>query len=117
MEIPSIWLERLSAWRSSKLSAEVFCEGKDFSVHSLRNWRGRQLEAERRAAPRKPAVALARVQVASSRLRASSGRPSATGISIAVGALRVSVDHGFDRPTLAAVLDVIVPPSESESAP
>ena len=45
MEIPSIWLERLSAWRASTLSAEVFCEGKDFSVHSVRNWRSKQLEA------------------------------------------------------------------------
>ena len=116
MEIPSIWLERLIAWRSSKLSAEVFCEGKDFSVHSLRNWRGRQLEVERRAAPRKGAVALARVQVAAPRSRWSSGSPR-SGVSIEVGPLRVSVDQGFDRPTLAAVLDVIAPTSDSGSTP
>ncbi len=113
MEIPSIWLERLIAWRSSKLSAEVFCESKDFSVHSLRNWRSKQLDAERRAVPSKEAVALARVRVAAPRLRWSSSSPSSTGVSIEVGALRVSVGHGFDRPTLAAVLDVIAPATES----
>lgn len=120
MEIPSIWLERLTAWRSSKLSAEVFCEGQDFSVHSLRNWRGKQLEAERRAAPRKDTVALARVQVATPHLRWSGRGPTSTGstgVTIEVGALRVSVGHGFDRSTLAAVLDVIAPTPESGATP
>lgn len=117
MEIPSIWLERLGAWKSSKLSAEVFCEEKEFSVHSLRKWRGRQLDAERRAAPRTESVALGRVRVVSPRLRVSNDRLGSTGIWIEVGTLRVRVEHGFDRSTLAAVLGVVSSTSTSEAAP
>lgn len=93
----------------------MFCEGKGFSVHSLRSWRSRQLEAERRAAPGKAPIALARVQVASPHLPGAVG-PIAAGISVEVGGLRVRVDPGFDRATLAAVLDVIAPTPASGAA-
>jgi hypothetical protein len=112
MEIPSIWLERLAAWRGSKLGAEAFCIGKDFSVHSLRNWHGKQLEAERRAAPGKASVQLARVQVAAPRQRWLGGTTSTTGVAVEVGSLRVTLSRGSDQDTLAAVLEVIAPATE-----
>jgi hypothetical protein len=107
MEIPSVWSERLAAWRASGLSAEKFCADKELSVHSLRSWRSKQLEAERQTASGKKTIALARVQVAGPLSRGTRGSPSTTGVAIEVGALRVTLDRGFDRSTLAAVLGVI----------
>lgn len=106
MDVPSIWQERLAAWRASKLSAVEFCAGRDFTVHSLRQWRGRELEAERRASAVKAATRLARVEV-TAQPRLAAVCCAATGVALEVGVVRVTLDRSFDRATLAAALEVI----------
>jgi len=101
------WTERIAAWRASGLSAEKFCVGREFSVHSLRNWRRRQLEAER--LPPKEAMKLARVSLVPTRAlpRPEARGSGPAGIAVEVGSARVIVDRDFDRATLIAVLEVV----------
>ena len=93
------------------MSAAAFCSDKDYSVHILRTWRGRQLEAERArsGASGEKAVKLAKVRVAARATmpaRLESGVRRAAGVAIEVGRLRVIVERDFDRSTLASVLEV-----------
>jgi transposase len=98
-----VWAERIAAWQSSGLSAEKFCVGREFTVHSLRNWRRRQLEAERLRG--RGSMKLARVEVVAA--PAGGASPSRSGVAVEVGRLRVTVDRAFDQATFAAVLDVL----------
>lgn len=104
MSESTVWTERIAAWRSSGLSAEKFCVGREFTVHSLRNWRRRQLEADRLRG-RGP-MKLARVEVVAG---PTAGPVSgASGVAVEVGPLRITVERAFDRDAFAAVLDVLM---------
>ena len=87
-----------------RLSAEKFCVGRAFTVHSLRNWRRRQLEADRLRG--RGSVKLARVEVVAKPTVA----PLPSGVAVEVGAVRVTVARAFDPAALAAVVEVLMRP-------
>ena len=106
-----IWSERVADWRSSGLTSKKFCEGRDFTAGGLRHWA--HLLGRDSTVPRaEGGTRLARVvRVASPRRAGSTGAAAleATGGGLVVeyGRARVAVSVGFDRSTLAAVLDVL----------
>lgn len=114
----AIWSERVSEWRSSGLSSPAFCTGKSFTAGGLRYWAHR-LQKEECAQPAPSKVRMARVvrtsslERGSARARAPRSSPvtSAPAVDsaliIELGEARVSVRPGFDKPTLASVLDVL----------
>ena len=109
------WEQRVAAWRSSGQSARAYSEDREFSVHMLRYWARRvgpkaappapASRAPSSPPPPRPAVRMARV------LRTgTSAQPTTTtssAVVIEIGRARVAVAAGFDRPTLAAVLDLL----------
>ena len=106
MSESTVWAERIAAWQSSGLSAEKFCVGREFTVHSLRNWRRRQLEADRLRG--RGAVKLARVEVVAKPKEEAAVTQSPSGVAVELGAARVTVARAFDPAALAAVVDVLV---------
>ena len=100
------WAKRVEAWRGSGQTAARFCEGREFSVGSLRSWSshlGRLSRDETR-----PTIRMARVVRRSA--ISSDGIAIATSVGaivVEIGGARVAVRAGFDRDTLAAVLDVL----------
>lgn len=92
-----IWVERVSEWRASGESAEVFAAGRGFAAATLRWWSSR---LSRGAGARKPTseVRLARV------VRAPAPAASAPGVIIEVHGARVLVPTGVDADTLRTVL-------------
>jgi hypothetical protein len=109
-----IWSERVADWRTSGLTSKKFCEGREFSAGGLRHWAyllGRDSKVPRAEG----GTRLARVvRVASPRgarragsTRASAQEATAGGVVVEFGQGRVAVSVGFDRSTLAAVLDVL----------
>jgi hypothetical protein len=106
------WKRRVAAWRESGRSSEEFCKGKSFTAGGLRHWayrlrRDGQIESEA------PVIRIGRVlrqpapvEAAPSPAAESAG-DKAESIVVELGAARVAVRPGFDRPTLAAVLDVL----------
>jgi len=112
----AVWSERVSEWRASGKSSTVFCKGKTFTAGGLRYWASRLKGAPRGPASSKPEVRLARVRLTSAPERDEErGRVLLTASAMAtdptlvveVHGARVSVRPGFDRTTLAAVLDVL----------
>jgi len=125
-----IWAQRVAAWRASGQSSEVFSRGRDFTAGGLRHWAYR-LRRRRGSPPgagageAKPQAAvttrarqtaplrLARVTVARPAAAAAPGRDGvarptpASGVTLEVGAVRVTLAPRFDRETLAAVLAVL----------
>jgi hypothetical protein len=109
-----IWSERVADWRSSGLTSKKFCEGRDFSAGGLRHWAYR-LGQDSKGPRADGGTRLARVvRVASSRRagRASSTsaparEAAAAGLVVEYGQARVAVSVGFDRSSLATVLDVL----------
>jgi len=97
------WVKRVGAWRASGQTAARFCEGRDFSVGSLRFWSSRL----GRSSPEtvQPAIRMARVVRRTTAVRA---RDAAGGsIVLELGGARVAIGAGFDRDALVAVLDVL----------
>jgi transposase len=96
----TIWIKRVAAWRASGQTAAEYCERQGLVLSALRYWAQRaRREQEATAAVAVP-VRLARVERA---------RPSAelVPVVIEVGGARISVARGFDRATLATVLEVL----------
>jgi hypothetical protein len=93
------WVERVSAWRGSGLSAPAFCAGKEFTPSGLRYWSSRL----RREPPAVADVRMARVV----RSRGEEVPDIDTPIVVEVGGARVAVRRGFDRATLLRLLEVI----------
>lgn len=108
MNYEAMWSERVEAWRSSGLTSKAFCEGKDFTAGGLRHWAYRL----RQTRPRKPdtlAVRVAKVVPVPRGPRPPSVPESVPSVPLVleVGGVRIAVRPGFDRPTLAAVVDVL----------
>lgn len=118
-------MERVAEWKASGLTSAEYCEGKPFTAGGLRHWayRLRQTEANEPTPAPAPvstasAVRVARVvrvpgKPAAERTRSRGGTtnaesPSAAALSIDCGGMRVMVRPGFDRETLAELLDVLV---------
>jgi hypothetical protein len=113
-----MWSDRVSEWRASGKSSTAFCKGKSFTAGGLRYWAHR-LDALERETPSRPEVRLARVQRIATPARAAvrahaacppapvSAASAAPPLVLEVYEARVAILPGFDRSTLAAVLDVL----------
>jgi hypothetical protein len=116
MDTQAIWTERVAGWKASGQTSRKYSEGKPFSASGLRYWSSR-LRREQSHRPTPPTVRIAKVEVdgRASRpgrvLRKESITPAAepVGEALAVefGGVRLAIRPGFDRGTLAAVLDVL----------
>jgi hypothetical protein len=102
------WAERVAEWKASGLTSVEYCEGKQFTAGGLRHWAYRLRQVE----PRRPAALAVRiakvVPTPAQSPVAPVERPKASeSLFVEVGALRVAVRPGFDRATLAAVVEVL----------
>jgi hypothetical protein len=102
--------ERVAAWRASGLSAVKFCEGQDFTAPRLWRWAaklrrvGQEIGTQGSDQAKTNRVRLARVV----RVPVSgNARPGGGSLTVELYGVRVVVPIGFDRVTLAAVLDEI----------
>jgi hypothetical protein len=95
------WASRVAEWRSSGLTSAAFTEGKPFTAGGLRHWAFRLKTRQ----PRK-ALRVVRVQRIRRTAPVASGGRADTSLVIELGAARVVLRPGFDRATLAAVLEV-----------
>jgi hypothetical protein len=106
------WAERIAAWRESGLTSEKFSEGREFSAHGLRQWAYRLGLTERRR--RKPKVRIARVVRAAAPAPTDAKEitrdpvPAQAPLIVEFDGARVVVRPGFDRATLAVLLEVLV---------
>jgi len=102
------WASRVQEWKASGLTSASYCEGKPFTAGGLRHWayrlgRGRSSGGE--------AIRLAKVvRIPSPKTRVvaeamEGGEQPA--LVLAIGAVRIEVRRGFDRDTLAAVLELL----------
>ena len=106
------WEQRVAAWRTSGQSARAFSEGREYSVHMLRYW-GRRVgtaaptkvrrSSSGASAPEPAPVRLARVLRTGPQPIGTATAP----VVIELGRAKVAVSPGFDRPTLAAVLELL----------
>lgn len=96
------WTKRVADWRASGETAGEFCDGKPFSVSTLRWWSSR-LTRDRGSASAARGIRVALVE----RVAAAPPDSPAQALVIELGAARIAVRRGFDRETLAAVLDVV----------
>jgi len=104
------WAQRVAEWRASGESARAFCVGRDFSAGGLRN-AAHQIDQAVRARAALVAVPTARVvRVAAPEAgpaRAPALAAAESPILLEAFGVRVAVSRGFDRATLAGVLDVL----------
>jgi hypothetical protein len=116
MDSQAIWTERVPEWKASGLTSLEYCEGKPFTAGGLRYWASRlRREQSRRPAPH--AIRMARVIVGATASvpepaprqtpPISPGRSTTEALTVECGEMRVVVRPGFDRGTLAGVLDVL----------
>jgi hypothetical protein len=112
------WRERIAEWRASGLSAVRFAESRGCSVHQVWNWAAkfrkedaaRPGEAAGRSQIRSLApssISLARVLRSPKQEPANRAEVSAGAMAVEVGGMRLVVPSGFDRGTLAMVLDEV----------
>jgi hypothetical protein len=99
------WAARVAEWKASGLSSPAFCVGKDFTAGGLRHWAHR---LEHGDPARRPRVRFARVV----RTRAGAkARPSPgeriSDLVVEIGGARIFVRPGFDRETVAALVEVL----------
>jgi transposase len=105
------WTKRIEEWRASGLTSDRFCEGREFTANGLRKWAYRLGMTKRHR--RKPKVGLARVvRVPSAapipgKIGGGTREESDSALAVELGGARVVVRAGFDRATLAAVLEVL----------
>ena len=102
-----MWAERIADWKASGLTSVAYCEGKPFTAGGLRHSAYRL----RQVTPRKP-VALAEVRIAKVVSRPAPAvvavpSRSPEALVVEVGDARIAVRPGFDRATLAAVVEVL----------
>ena len=106
-----LWRGRVSDWRASGKTSADFSEGKEFSAGGLRHW-AHKLQKRALAARGEPELRLGRVlrRPAPEPLErevSTAASPAPEPLIVECGALRVAVRPGFDRQTLAAVLDLV----------
>lgn len=99
-----MWAERVAEWKASGLSSPQFCEGKDFTAGGLRHWAHRLKHGGRPPAK----VRVAKVV----RLPAAPAATATAELVVEIGAARIVVRPGFDRATLAAVIEALAARAE-----
>lgn len=100
------WMERVGAWRASGERAEAFSRREGYAASTLRWW-ANKLKRELEPPPMSE-VRLARV-IRSEPTSASAPATSGRSITLELGqhGIRIAVEAGADRATLAMVLDVL----------
>lgn len=97
------WKKRVASWRASGQTAQEFSAGRPWSPKTLRWWSSRL----GRTAPAVPVVRVAQL------VRSSVPIERERGGSIVVEALdarlRITIEAGAERDTVAVVLDALVP--------
>jgi hypothetical protein len=107
----SIWAQRATEWKASGLTSKAFCEGKDFNPDALRHWASKiRRLAIRTPGEGKPALRVARVVRTPDKGAHSEVAPEP--LVVEIGRARVVVRTGFDRATLAALLELLGPGHE-----
>ena len=105
-ETAATWARRVREWKTSGDTAAKFSEAGGFSEVGLRNWSYRLKRAK--DAPPSETVRMVRVERALGREKAAPrAEDQAVILSVEVGGARVAVTPGFDRATLAAIVDVL----------
>ena len=100
------WKKRVASWRASGETAEEFSEGRPWSPKTLRWWASRLGRPSTAATPA-PVVRVAQL------IRSSAPVERERGGAIVVEALdarlRITIEAGAERDTVAVVLGAIVP--------
>jgi hypothetical protein len=102
------WIERVGAWRASGERAEAFSRRAGYAASTLRWWASK-LKRDLAAAPAVvavPEVRLARVIRSAPTSAPTDGGREITLELVQLG-IRIAVETGADRATLAMVLDVL----------
>ena len=94
------WKKRVASWRASGETAEAFSAGRGWSAKTLRWWSSRL----RREVP-PPVVRMAQLV----RTPAGNGadRTGAVVVEMLDARVRITIDRGADRDTVATVLEVL----------
>src|SRR5437763_1852516 len=115
------WAERVREWQASGRTAEQYAEGQGFKPSTLRFWASRlRSMAKAIAMPAIPRGEPAGVQMvrvrrrsgsAASPIAASASADVATSSSativIAIGAVRIEVQRGFNRALLGEIVEAL----------
>ena len=105
-----IWSKRVAEWRESGLTAAAYCEKHGVGLSALRHWSHRL--GRRSAAPATGGATTVRLARIVSIAATAATAPTAeagprSSLVLEVRGARIMVDVGFDRVTLAEVLDVL----------
>lgn len=111
----AIWAERVAAWQGSGLTSEGFAAGRGFTGSGLRYWAHRLRREAAAAHTPTRGVRLARVlrsavptvEAAPTTMVRADVAPEESPVVLELGGARIAVQRGFDRATLAAVLEVV----------
>lgn len=98
------WKKRVASWRASGETAEEFSEGRPWSPKTLRWWSSR---LGREHVP-PPVVRVAQL-VRASGLPGERERGGSIVVEALDARLRITIEAGAERDTVAAVLGVLVP--------
>ena len=108
MDKASIWSARVAEWRASGQTAPEYCAANGLSVHRLRYWAykrsGSSTTTAKSTGDSGPGPTFARVVPTRP---GSVENPSPGGIVLEVGEARVRVGRGFDRETLAELVELL----------
>jgi len=103
------WASRVQEWKASGLTSARYCEGKPFTAGGLRHWAYRL--GRGRSSSEGEGIRLAKVVRIPSPKTPTVDEATEGGeqpaLVLAVGAVRIEVRSGFDRDTLAAVLELL----------
>jgi transposase len=98
------WAKRVLEWKASGLSSPAYCKGKPFTAGGLRFWAHRLAHMAGRASS---VVRLARLRRVRARGSEVFEEPRLEPLIVEIGSARVVVRPGFDRSTLAGVLEAL----------
>jgi len=99
-ETAEIWRKRVASWRASGETAAAFSAGRGWSAKTLRWWSSR---LGREAPP--PVVRMA--QLVRAPVARTGGRDGAIVVEAFDARVRVTIDAGADRDTVATVLELV----------
>lgn len=100
------WERRVREWKASGKTAAKFGVERGISPGSLWNWAHRLGQTKRHKA-RAPALRLVRVDRVAAAEPVVVAVDGAARLCIEMGGARVEVLPGFDRATLAAIVDIL----------
>ena len=102
-----IWKKRVASWRASGETAEGFSEGRPWSPKTLRWWASRLGRGRPQAMTAGPVVRVA--QLVRSSAPVERERCGSIVVEALDARLRITIEVGAERDTVAAVLGMLVP--------